>query len=149
MLALCVGFAACSGESATTVVPPGTLTPGTWYMHEANGDSLPALIATRFVGIVTEETYLDSATITVVAGGTWEQRHYYSVFVSGALDREELLFDRGAWAPQTAGYSFVSALRSRAFTGTFPFPSLLATTEPILTWTSAPSVAGDYRQVRP
>lgn len=149
LLALSAGLAACGEDSGTTVIFPTTLRPGTWYLHDANGDTLPALVAERFIGIATELTFLDSATITVIAGGTFEQRHHISVFVSGALDRQELLFDRGDWARQTAGYAFVSDLRSRSFTGTMPFASLLSTTEPILSWASAPSVAGNYRLTPP
>ena len=147
--ALFAALTACGEDSGTTVILSPTLRVGTWYLHEANDDALPSLIAERFVGIATEQTYLDSASITVLVGGAWEQRHYIRVLVSGALDRQELLFDRGDWARGSVGYSFVSDLRSRTFSATLPFASLLTTTEPVLSWSSAPSVSGSYRQTRP
>jgi hypothetical protein len=149
LLALTGSAWGCGDELPTGIVAPTVLRPGTWYLHQANAEALPALIAERTVGIAIEKTYLDSATITVATDGTWEQKVYLSVLVTDVLDREELMFDRGAWEKLTFGYGFTSTLRTRSFTATIPFVTLLSTTESVLSWTSAPGVTGQYYQTPP
>lgn len=150
VLALCTLLAAaCDGTAGTTVVLPARLRPGNWYIHEANGDTLPAEIGRRTVGIAQELTFIDSATITIVAGGTWEQKVYLRMTLNGATDREELFYDRGSWAAGTVGYTLVSTIRSRSTSVLMGSSSLMNTTESLLSWTAAPTVTGSYRTTPP
>jgi hypothetical protein len=149
LLALTGSAWGCGDELPTGIAPPAVLRPGTWYLHQADNEPLPALVAERTVGIASEKTYLDSATILVATDGTWEQKVYLRVLVSDALDREELMFDRGTWAKLTFGYSFSSTLRTRTIGASLPFVTMLNTTESVLFWTSAPAITGRYFQTPP
>ena len=150
VLALCTLLAAaCGDDTGTTVVLPARLRPGTWYIHEANGDTLPAEIGKRTVGIAQEITYIDSATITIVAGGTWQQKVFLRMTLNGATDRQELFYDQGNWAAGSVGYTLVSTIRSRSTAVTMGSSTLMNTTESLLSWTAAPTVTGAYRTTPP
>jgi hypothetical protein len=142
------GLAGCE-DTGTTVILPPNLSAGRWYMHTANGDALPALIAERTIGLTAEETHIDSATIDVTSAGLWQQRIHLRILHAGVEDREETFYDEGTWTKEAVGFAFVSSVRSRSFSGTMQPGSALSTTETVLTWDAAPSVAGIYRRTVP
>lgn len=141
------------GEGTTGPVnpPPGgtPLTPGDWYMHTANGTALPAEIARRFIGVVDEQTLLDSAFLTVSLNGTWTQRYYTRVLHAGVLDRSDLVIDEGNWTTGTTGTLFTSTLRSRAFEVTADIGNRATSDEPMVFFPNATNVTGVYRTSPP
>ena len=140
----------CDSSAAPTTVPqPGSLTEGTWYLHEANDSTLPATIATRFVGAALEETIVDSAQITVDGNGGWKQRYYLRILITGALDRSEVVLDEGQISEGGPGYTLASSARARAISVTIPVTGRMQTTEQMVFYTSAPTVSGLYRLTRP
>jgi hypothetical protein len=141
---------ACDSSAAPTSTPqPGSLTEGTWYLHEANDSTLPATIATRFVGAALEETSLDSAQITIDGNGGWKQRYYLRILITGTLDRTEVVLDEGQFSDVGAGYTLSSSARSRAISVTVPLTGRMQTTEQMVFYTGAPTVSGLYRLTRP
>lgn len=141
-------------DSGTVTAPPPTsaeLGGGLWYLNTANGDALPAKIAERPVGAAIEETFLDSAQITIdVNSGTWRQRYWYRVLLFGALDRAEVVVDSGSYALATSStYFFASGYRTRTLAVSPSSTTRMDTTEPIVFFTDAPAVTGLYRRTRP
>ena len=145
---LAAGLVGCEGDGGTTVILPPNLTTGRWYLHAANGEDVPALVAERTIGLTAEETHIDSATIDVTAGG-WEQRVHLRIMHAGVEDRQETFYDEGTWTRETVGFAFVSTVRSRTFSGTIQPGGALTTTESILSWSGAPTVTGTYRKTPP
>ncbi|MCE9602899.1 MAG: hypothetical protein K8S21_11900 [Gemmatimonadetes bacterium] len=148
VLALIVG---CGDGTSGGVTPPitGSLTEGTWYMHQANGTDLPAVISTRFVGVAVEETTLDSARIVIDGNSGWEQRYYMTITLTGIIDRREVVFDKGIWGDGGPGFTFSSSVRVRSFSASVTTPGVLSTVEQMLFFTAAPAVSGTYRLTRP
>lgn len=150
-------FAALSGSScdarnaaAPVPIDPRALPPGVWYLNTANDSSLPVKIASRSVGVALEETFLDSARLTIEYDGFWKQRYWLRVIVSGSLDRSEVVLDEGVWGPPfSATYAFNSTARMRTFSASALDSTTVRTTEPMLTWIAAPVVSGHYRPTRP
>lgn len=120
------------------------LLPATWYMHAANDSLLPTTISVRSVGIVEERTIVDSSRLVVRNDFTYQQRYWLRVFVSGVLDRSDLVIDEGTWTSDFAVYRFSSTLRPRTFTVTVPVPGRLLSDEPLVFFTSAPTTQGRY-----
>lgn len=146
-----LGLLAC-GEDAGPTPPPTNvpLTPATWYMHAANDIDLPgAEVARRFIGIVDEQTLVDSSRIHVEANGTWEQRVWLRVLHAGVLDRAELVIDEGTWTASGSENAFVSTLRSRTFTLHVSSAALVSSDEPMVFFPGAPNVQGVYRTIPP
>ena len=138
---LAAGLSGCE-DAGTTVILPPTLTAGRWYLHSANGEDIPSLIADRVIGLTQEETFIDSATIDVTSAGEYEQRIYLRILHAGVEDREETFIDSGTWTREAVGFAFVSTLRSRTYSATMQPGSALVTSETLLTWSGAPTVAG-------
>lgn len=146
------GLAAC-GESGTTNPPPGggaPLVPATWHMHTADGEALPAVISERIVGVAQERTMLDSSILVINDDFTYEQRYWIRVLVTGNLDRSEMVFDEGTYAPEGLGYRVISDLRAREFSFVVPTIGDITTTEQMLFFANAPPLTtGTYRLSRP
>jgi len=152
MMFLAVALAACDEDAGTNPPPspPGVpLTQGLWHMHKANDVDLPAEIARRFVGVVDEQTMLDSARLTVLSNGTWQQRYWLRVLHLGALDRDELVIDEGTWVVEETTNRFTSTLRARTFTVLASSSSLITSTEPMVFFPDPPDVIGVYRKFPP
>lgn len=151
--AIALGVAAlgaCDEEGTTT--PPPVLVPlgdGTYYMHSANGIALPAEISRRFIGVVDEQTMLDSARIEVVSGGAWRQRYWIRVLHTGVLDRSEVVIDEGTWAVSGNLNLFTSTIRTRTFNVGVDDATRFASDEPMVFYPGAPRVLGIYRTTRP
>lgn len=150
-LVLALSFVAgCDSDAAPTTVPqPGSLTEGTWYLHEANDSTLPATIATRIVGAALEQTALDSAQISIDGNGGWKQRFYLRILIAGSLDRSEVVLDEGQFSDVGAGYTLASSVRPRAISVSVPVTGRMETTEQMVFYTGAPTISGLYRLTRP
>jgi hypothetical protein len=143
---------ACGEGTVGPVDPPpdGTpLTPGNWFMHTANGNALPAEIARRFIGVVDEQTMLDSAILSVAPNGSWSQRYYTRVLHAGALDRADVVIDEGNWTAGTTNTAFTSTLRTRTFTVAANTASQATSDEPMVFFPNATNVTGVYRTSPP
>lgn len=152
VLAIALTFGAlgaCEDEGTTTppVIPP--LGAGNWYMHSANGVDLPAEISRRFIGLVDEQTFLDSSRIEVFSTGTWEQRYYLRILHTGVLDRADVVSDEGTWAVIGNLNEFTSSLRPRTFEVGVADAFMFASDEPMVFFPGAPNVIGIYRTTKP
>lgn len=139
------------GDGGIAPPPPGSIALGTglWYMHAADDSALSTTISERTVGVALERTQLDSAYLDVRADGTYEQRYWLQIFVTGALDRTEVVIDQGTWSFTGVTYAFTSNVRARAF---FVEPTIIGTIETLETmvfYTDPPETAGVYRRTRP
>lgn len=134
--ALILAFAvACDGPgtAAPPVIPgPGAVVPGTWYMHAANGTNLPAVISDRFIGISPEQTFLDSARLLISTDGSYKQRYWIRILITGSLDREEVVLDEGFWTSFGDDNRFRSFVRDRTLSVGFPAPGRVRTSEQLL-----------------
>lgn len=147
-----LALAGCGEDGAGPVNPPpgGTpLTPGNWFMHTANGEPLPAEIARRFIGVVDEQTLLDSAFLSVAPNGSWTQRYYTRVLHIGVLDRSELVIDEGNWTAGTTSTVFTSTLRARTFEVAANTADRATSDEPMVFFPNATNVTGVYRTTPP
>ena len=129
--------------------PPGYLEGGTWFMHEANEAPLPVKISERIVGVAAEQTMLDSAMLDVDQNGSWTQRYWFRVLITGTVDRSEMVYDLGSWSYTPSGYQFTSSVRARQFVVTAPLVGQLASVEQMLNYSNAPTVTGTYRLIHP
>ena len=142
--------ASCGDSATVPIVPtPGPLIPGTWYMHFANDTALPSTISTRTAGVASETTILDSAQLIINADNTYQQRYWYRVFLTGILDRTEVVIDQGTLAASGTDYAFTSNVRTRSFTVTVPSLGNVRTTEVMLFFVGAPPTAGKYKLSHP
>lgn len=148
-LASALLLAACGGEQVLLPTTPTSVVGTAWYLHAANDTTLPARIAARVIGVVTEETYLDSAAITLDSAGTYEQQYWIRVFLGGTLDRADAVVDRGTWTESLGTYTLTSGLRPRALTLTSPDTGRLLSAERMVTYLTAPVTAGLYRRTHP
>lgn len=152
-LALACAVAITSCEENGTTAPPltGPLPIGTgfWYMNTADDSTLSTTIATRVVGVAQERTQLDSSFINIGADGTYEQRFWLQIFVTGVLDRRETVIDYGTWALSGDSYLFTSSVRERDFLVAPTINGRLQTLEPMVSFVDPPETAGDYRRTRP
>lgn len=149
---LAVGLAACEDGSITTTPPTtgGPLIPGTWYMHAADGDTLPAKISERIVGVALEATMLDSAQLMVNADLSYEQRYWIRVLVTGTLDRSDVVLDEGNFAPEGLGYRLTSSLRTREFTFVVPSLGNITSSEQMVFFANNPPITtGTYKLSHP
>lgn len=150
VLCLALSVAACDEDTGTTPPPVDVpLPPGTWFMHSANGLALPAEISRRFVGLVDEQTILDSARFTITGLGDWEQRYWTRVLHIGVLDRRELVIDEGTWASAGGINTFTSTLRGRTFGITVIDDDEIVSDEPMVFFPNAINVTGVYRTTPP
>jgi len=151
-VSLLAGVSACN-PSTEPIAPPGTggtLYTGSWYMHEANGDPLPAIISERVVGVAVEKTVLDSSILVLNTDDTYEQRYWTRVLVTETLDRSDFVIDQGTYAAEGLGYRFTSNFRAREFTMLIPTIGFVETTEQMLYLAGAPRLTlGTYRLSRP
>ncbi|MHB1298428.1 MAG: hypothetical protein ACYC0B_07875 [Gemmatimonadaceae bacterium] len=148
LLALAVAalLAACGDTPAITPPPgPTPLPAGTWYLHSANGLELPAEIARRFIGVVDEQTILDSARLVVNGGGTYEQRYWTRVLHIGVLDRSDVVIDFGSWDESGSANAFTSMARARTFTVSVNSTTQVTSNEPMVFFPGAVNVTGVYR----
>lgn len=151
LLALATTLAACADGSGV-VTPPAAapISTGTWYMHEANSEALPARISDRFIGVIFEEIFVDSARFEIDAtAGTWEQRFWTRVNLQQVEDRRDFVFDQGTFVPAGSVYAFTSTVRARAFNVQVINATHFRTDEPMAFHTGAPSVVGTYRTTAP
>jgi len=142
-------LAGCGGEQ---VLLPAGATPivgPTWFLHTVNDTTLPARIASRVIGVVVEQTYVDSAQIALDSAGTYEERYWIRVYLAGSLDRADAVADRGSWTQSLGTYTLTSGLRARTLTLTSPDSGRLVSTEPMASYINAPPTAGLYRRTRP
>jgi hypothetical protein len=143
-------IAACDATGTTTPPPgPSPLGAGTWYLNTVDDSALGSTIATRIVGVTEERTFADSGFLVVNVDGSYEQRYWLRVFVTGVLDRSETVIDLGNWIATDTGYVFVSSVRSRSF---LIVPIDLANTaseEQMVFYQTAPTTFGLYRRTRP
>lgn len=147
---LASGLVAACGEESTTTPPVDVpLTQGDWYMHRANDLEMPAEVARRFVGVVDEQTVVDSSRISVNGDGTWEQRFETRVLHNGVLDRTEVVHDEGTWSAVGSITTFTSTVRPRSFTMTALAADQAASNEPMVFFANATNVAGVYRTTPP
>lgn len=139
-------LAAC-GDTPPITPPPGVtpLPAGTWHMRTANGLELPAEIARRFIGLVDEQTVLDSARLVVNADGTYEQRYWTRVFHIGVLDHSDVVIDFGSWVEADGANDFTSTTRDRKFTVTVNSTTQVTSNEPMVFFPGAVNVTGVYR----
>jgi hypothetical protein len=101
-------LAACDGGlSAPAERQP--LQPGTWHVHAAEGQALPALVGHAIVGGTLQQTFLDSATIAVSANGQWEQKAYARTWENLHVIEALTRVDHGSVAETDSGYVLVSA----------------------------------------
>ena len=142
-------LAGCGGEQVLLPTAPTPIVGPTWYLHTANDTTLPTRIASRVIGVVVEETYLDSAQIALDSAGTYEERYWIRVYLAGGLDRADAVVDRGTWTESLGTYRLTSGLRARALTLTSPDSGRLVSTEPMASYLTAPPTAGLYRRTRP
>ena len=151
LLALATTLAACADGSGV-VTPPAAapISTGTWYRHEANSEALPARISDRFIGVIFEEIFVDSARFEIDAtAGTWEQRFWTRVNLQQVEDRRDFVFDQGTFVPAGSVYAFTSTVRARAFNVQVINATHFRTDEPMAFHTGAPSVVGTYRTTAP
>lgn len=151
-LFLCAALSACGEETGVTTPQPGTPTLlfGTWHLHEIGGDALPAVAAERYVGVVFEETWVDSAQMSVDPfQRTWSQRYWTRITHNGVLDRSEAVLDEGTYESASATLTFTSIARQRVFSVSVTSGTQLATDEALATFVGAPSVLTIYRSSRP
>lgn len=152
VVALLAGISACN-PSTEPITPPGTggtLYTGTWHMHEADGEPLPAVISERIVGVAVEKTVLDSSILLLNTDNTYEQRYWTRVLVTETLDRSDFVIDQGTYVAEGLGYRFSSNFRARQFTMVVPAIGFLETTEQMLYLAGTTRLTvGTYRLTRP
>ncbi len=150
---LALAALALAGGCGDTTAPPAVipLVRAVWYMHEADSAAVPAKIHERTVGVALEETYVDSAVLSLTALNTYEQTWYLHVDVSGVLDRTEIVIDRGVITAQGQQYRLTSQMRpARDFTLGTVSPGVIETSEQLLFLeTDPPQTVGRYRLTRP
>ncbi len=152
-LAVLLLASGCGEDDVVAPPPPGggfPLTLGTWHMHAVNDTALPARVAVRFVGVTVEESFVDSAQLSVDPfEQTYVQRYWLRVNHTGVLDRQEFVYDEGSFVPSAGGYTFASSTRVRTFSVTVPAVGQVTTTEPMVFFVGATPVTGTYRLSRP
>jgi len=151
-LILTAGIGACEAGGITTTPPTtgGPLIPGTWYMHTADGDTLPAKISERIVGVALEATMLDSAQLVVNADLSYEQRYWIRVLVTGTLDRSDVVLDEGTFGSEGLGFRLTSSLRAREFTFVVPSLGNITTSEQMVFFANNPPITtGTYKLSHP
>ena len=94
-------------------LPP--LAAQTWHVHVADGQPMPALVGHGTVDGALEQTFLDSAQVSVDANGRWEQRSWTQRFRSGDLVAHVPRIDAGVWTVTDSGYLFKSDLLGDRF----------------------------------
>lgn len=149
--ALCSILAACDSNGTSTSPPiGGLLSPGTWYMHQADTLPLPAEISVRTVGVAQERTLLDSAVLVINTDLSYEQRYWTRTLVTGVLDRTDAVVDYGTLAGTPGGYTLSSSIRQREFLLTVPVTGQVTTFEQMLFFASDTVITqGTYRPIRP
>lgn len=141
--------AGCGDEVAPTPPVDVPLAEGDWFMHRANDLDLPAEVARRFVGVIDEQSVVDSSRVRVFGDGTWEQRFTVRVLHNGVLDRTDVVFDQGSWSAVGSVTTFTSNLRARSFTMTAVAADQAFSSEPMVFFANATNVAGVYRTTPP
>ncbi len=143
--------AACDDRSS--VVPTGPqprpLGEGVWYLNTVDDSALGSVVASRFVGAAEETAVIDSGRLTVNAAGSYEQRYWIRYFITGALDRSDVVIDAGEWVQSAFGYTFVSQIRSRTFEIRVQADNRITSREPFVFYANAPLTEGGYRRTRP
>ncbi len=141
----------CEVSTSTSPPPQGALplATGFWFLHTADDSAVSATIAERTVGIALERTVVDSASLFIESDGSYEQRYWIRVFVTGVLDRSETVIDLGTWALNVDTYTFTSAVRTREFSVTPTVTGQLRTLERMVFWLDAPETTGIYHRTRP
>ena len=148
ILALVAATLACGDD--TTAPAPIALVRTVWYLHEADTTALPARIHQRTLGVILEETYVDSAELSLTAQDTYEQTIYLRIEHNGLPDRSEIVIDRGLLTAEGAGYRLTSTMRTRDFTLRTSATGVLDSEEEMLFLESGrPLTLGRYRLIRP
>ena len=150
-IAFAAGLVGC--DDATTAPPPPASTvaliPAVWYLHQVDGADVPAMVSERLVGVAQEQTFVDSGRVVVYSNGTYEQRYWTRVLVTGNLDRAETVIDLGTWSSSGGQHNFESNVRSRSFTWFTPTLGEVESLEHFATHTTAPENQAHYRLTRP
>ncbi len=128
-------------------LPP--LATGSWYLNIADGQSLPALVAHRLVNGKVEQTFVDSAVLTVNANGTWQQSTHLNRALIGLPATDAPMIDAGTWAPTDSGYLFRSSIANRDFVIRAPGAESLRVTQRLAEYPEAGLVVGEFRRARP
>jgi hypothetical protein len=111
-------FAAC-GTDAVAPAPPAERPPlvtATWHVHEAEGQTLPALVAHRLEAGTLVQDFLDSARVEVRAEGTWTRALWLSQYRDGAVAGTRAELEHGTWRAADSLYAFVAEPSGRVFT---------------------------------
>jgi len=151
LVAAVVALVAC--DAGDTITPPPTsglpLIAATYYLHEADGDTLPALISTRIAGVSQEKTFLDSARIIIAADSTYEQRYWVHILLNEVPDRSEFVIDIGTYKVEGFGFRLTSELREREFTMVVPRLGNITSFEQMLYFANEPPITTGLYKVTP
>lgn len=151
---------ACS-DSPSAPPPDPSLPPlptGTWYVNEADGQSLPAMIAHRLVNGVLEQTFLDSSSFTIDPAGTWQQQIFKRRVLIGTPagvvgaatgDINEPVADFGTWTATDSAYLFSSLARPRQFVIRAPSPDSLFAYQKLVDHAESGVVRSSFRRTPP
>lgn len=140
--------AASCGEDQSGPTDPLLLEPlesAEWFMHEADGQALPAVIAHREVDGQYEETILDIARLQVFANGTYEQRYRVRTLRDGVEVQADAVIDVGTWTARATDYLLTSGTRVRSFTIAPPSDAGVTSREVMVHRPEAGQVVGLYR----
>jgi hypothetical protein len=108
--------AACdSAPAGPDPQPRPPLANASWHVHTAEGQPLPALVAHEQVNGLLQQTFLDSAHVSVTANGRWEQALFIQTLRGHERIAAVVLHDAGAWAATDSGYTFTSDLRGARY----------------------------------
>lgn len=146
---------ACS-DAPSSPPPVPTLPPlptGTWYVNQADGQALPAMIAHRLVDGVLEQTFLDSSSFQIDPAGTWQQlifkRRVLIGTASASGDISEPVADFGTWTATDSAYLFSSLARPRQFVIRTPSSDSLSTYQKLVDHAESGVVRSSFRRTPP
>jgi hypothetical protein len=172
-----LSFTACT-DSPGAPPPHGSLPPlaaGAWYMHSADGQSLPAMVAHRLVDGVLEQTFIDSSRLEINSNGTWQQavfkrrvliglpamsdtsgtgpaasrRSKTSVSTPTGGDVLEPVLHTGLWTATDSAYRFVADVGAREFVVRAPAADSFAAYQKLVEFEQSGLVRGVFRRTPP
>jgi hypothetical protein len=115
---LATTVAACGSDDAVAPTPANPLPPlaaATWYVHTAEGQRLPALVAHRLEQGNLVQDFLDSALVQVTADGRWERRLWMSRYRAGRYEAALPSLEVGTWTATDTAYLFTAEPSGRRF----------------------------------
>lgn len=107
-------------ESSSPLAPPPReplppLATATWFVHSAEGQSLPALVAHRLESGDYVQDFLDSARVQVTAAGTWTRTMWLSRYRAGSYESSFAGIEGGTWVAGDSAYTFTADVSGRSF----------------------------------